>query len=117
MMFKKKICERCGKEYRRSLPFCPNLCMNCAMHCSKCGKSLPISHWSADQPQSFKAILFGSPKSEFDEERAAWAGTGLRIGCFREQEKLRKEEVWRCIFCQTLTRGTTCSHCGAPRKV
>jgi len=139
IVFKKKTCERCEKQYRmRTISENRGrfLCHDCIKHCSECGNKLPKAHWFG-QSCSITTGLLGTPNAKRTEyQEKPWIGSGMCMDCYRAKEDREREEqllikkaqlahaketletpsVWVCQYCRTVNRGRFCSNCGASRK-
>lgn len=127
VLFSKKICERCGKEYRfRTISENKGhyLCRECIRHCSKCGKKIPLTNVLG---QTFTVLNFNPIQKAYEQQTPV--GSGLCNKCFYEEQELLKQaqlrqaqevietpSVWTCEYCQTVNRGNFCFNCGASRK-
>jgi len=121
-VLKKKVCERCGKEYRlRTIAENRGkyLCSDCLKHCSMCGRKIPTSRWLG---QTFTFLGIGQ------ENEPGWVGSGIceecemrikRDGRVKPTEPEFKGSLWRCEYCHSQNRekNELCFYCGAPRRI
>jgi len=139
LVFEKKTCERCGKQYRiRTISENKgrHLCRHCIQFCEDCGRKLPQSHRLGQSCSITQAFVGNQLTWAKEREEKPWIGSGLCMDCWRAREQKKTEEeqlirkaqlaqaretletptVWVCQYCRTVNRGRFCSNCGASRK-
>jgi len=138
-MFKKKTCERCGKEYRGA-GLSENkgryFCRDCTKKCMFCGKGLPMAHWFGQTCSITQGFVGNVFTQAMERQEKPWIGSGLCMSCY--QDKVRKEQeeqqllrqaqlvqaretletpsTWTCSYCSAVNKGNFCFNCGSARQ-